>query len=115
MFWEGISDQIILVSLVEAYDTVTAYEFSTGLTVDLQDVFWVFWAVHDLLCWRDKVGCLVLNNIEASYLVGAEFFPCFVNFGALVTDKLATVTAESCCQRLFTFLTLCFLWLFCFQ
>jgi len=27
---------------------------------------------------------------------------CFVNLGALIADKLATVTAVSCCQRLFT-------------
>ena len=115
MFWEGVSDQNILVSLVEAYGAVTAYEFSTGLTVDLEDVFWVLRAEHDLLCRRDKVGFLFLNSIEASYLVGAEFFPCFVNLGARIADKLATVTAESCCQRLFTFLTLCFLWIFCFR
>jgi len=36
VFWEGVSDHIIVVSLVEAYGTVIAYELSTGLTVDLE-------------------------------------------------------------------------------
>ena len=83
-------------SLVEAYSAVVAYEFSTGLAVDLEAFFWMLWAVHNLSSWRDKVGCLFLNVIEASYVVGAKFFPFFVNLGARIADKLATVTAESC-------------------
>ena len=54
MFWEGVNDQIILVSPVEAYDTVVAYELSTGLAVDLEALFWMLWAVHDLPSWRDN-------------------------------------------------------------
>jgi len=42
MFREGVSDQIILVSLVEVCD---AYEFSTGLTV----------SVHKLVLLQTKV------------------------------------------------------------
>ena len=83
-------------SLVEAYGAVVAYELSTGLAVDLEAFFWMLWAVHDLPSWRDEVGCLFLNVTEASYLVGAKFFPCLVKLSALIADKLATVTAESC-------------------
>ena len=97
MFWEGVGDQVIVVSLVEAYGAVIAYEFSTGLTVDLEDVFLVFWAIYDLLSWRHKVGCLLLNVTEACYLVVCKFFPDLVEFSALGTHKLATITTVACC------------------
>ena len=90
-------------SLVEAYGAVVAYELCTGLAVDLETFFRMLWAVHDLLSWRYKVGRFFLDVTEASYLVGAKFFPCLVNLSALIADKLATVTTESCCQSLFTF------------
>jgi len=90
VFWEGVSDQVIVVSLVEAYGAVVAYQFSTGLAVDLELLLGMLWAVHDLLSWRDKVSCLLLNFIETSYLVVCKFFPDLMEFSALGTYKLAT-------------------------
>ena len=112
MFREGISDDIIVVTLVEAYGAVAAYEFSTGLTIDLKIFFWMLWAAHDLLSRRDKVGRLLLNITEASYLVVCKLFPDMVHFSALVTHELATVTTETCCCGFFAFLTLRLLWFF---
>ena len=113
MFWEGVGDDIIVVSLVEAYGAVVAYEFSTGLTEDLKHFLGMLGAVHDLLGWRDKAGCLLLNVIEASYLVVGQLFPDLVEFSAFVTHKLATITTETCCCGFFAFLTLRLLWFIC--
>ena len=97
MFWEGVTDQVMGVSLVEEYGAVIACEISTGLAVDLELFSWMLWAVHDLLSWRDQVGGLLLNIIDASYLVACKLFPDLVEFSALVTHKLTTIMTVACC------------------
>ena len=99
-------------SLVEAYGAVIAYELSTGLTVNLELLLGMLWAVHDLLSRGDKVGCLLLNVTETSYLVACKFFPDLVEFSALGTHKLATITTVACCCGFLAFLTLHLLWFF---
>jgi len=97
---------------VVAYGAVVAYQYSTGLTVDLQLLLGMLWAVHDLLSWKDNVGSLLLNVIETSYLMVCKLFPELVEFSAFGTHKLATITTVACCYGFFAFFALRLLWFF---
>ncbi len=61
MFGEGIANQVVLVILVQAYCTVSAYELLTRLTVDFELLGLVSRAVEHLLLGRVQAGGLRLD------------------------------------------------------
>ncbi len=61
MFGEGITNQIVLVILVQAYCTVVAYELLTRLTVDFELLGLVPRAVEHLLLGRGQAVGLRLD------------------------------------------------------
>ena len=76
MFGEGVSDQVILVPLVETYSAVGTYQLLAGFAVDFQLLLGMLLTSHHglLLDWR-KTSCLRLNITDTHNFVGSEIFP----------------------------------------
>ena len=109
MLGVGISDEIILVVSVDSNDAVTAYQFITRLTVEIQLLCGVIGAVRYLLCRGNKLCHIPLESIKADYLVGGELSPSLVDFCATFANELSTVTTEIDGIIFCAFLTLHFL------
>ena len=104
----------MLWSAVFADGAVVAYEFLTGLTVELKLLALVQGAIQRHLLQSIQLLHILLKFIDGNNFMLSQCIPLAMNISACCTDKPPTVMAVACCSScvLFTVATLNLLWFF---